>query len=252
MKNTLIVTLFIISFSSSSFAQTGTDSKIKFGLKTGLNISSFTKDVGVFDKTAVVARTFDTRGYEKYFRGSLLLGLTATYPVTSAFALKGELLYTGRGAAYRRKNGSVVIISSQGAEKAYDYYIFKINYVEVPITANLNLSAHSSSSIHFSLYGGIAPAFAADQTITFNSHQTSSSSPIANSTSKNEELKYVRSFNVSSLVGFEISKKERKGFFVDGRLSNTLLPVFKSAASDEGFNLNTSMWTCTLGVGVYL
>jgi hypothetical protein len=227
-------------------------SKLKYGLKTGLSLSSFTKDVGVFAPWTPGVPVSNYGGYEKYFRISSLFGVVAEYPLTSTFSIGTELLYAGRGAAYRKENSDVVTITDQGAEKAYDYYKFKIGYLELPLTANWNLSSNSNGKTAFSLYAGLAPAFAISHGTSYHSYETSSGSPVASSTVKEGELKYVRAFNLSTVAGFKIGGKDEGSVFVDARISNTLLPVFKYATTDEGYNLNTAMWTATLGIGIHL
>ena len=124
MKYVLLLALLNTCISANLDAQTyNATKKIRFGFKTGLTFSSFTKDVGVFTPSAAGSNSGYT-DYKKYIRISSLLGIVTRYQLTPAFALEAELLYAGRGAAYRKENSSVVTITNQGAETAYDYYKF--------------------------------------------------------------------------------------------------------------------------------
>lgn len=252
-KFVLLFSLFITCIISILHAQTNNATKkFRLGLKTGLSLSSFTKDVGVFAPWTPGVPASGYSNYKKYFRISSLLGATVEYPVTPSFVVGAKLLYAGRGAAYREPNHSVVTITDQGTRKTYNYYKFKIDYLEVPLSAKWDLSANSNGITSFSLYGGLAPAFVLSQSTSYHSYSTNSASPIADPTVRNGELKYVRPFNLSTVAGFQIAGKRKGSFFVDGRFSHTLLPVFKYATTDEGYNLNTAMWTATLGLGIYL
>ena len=122
----------------------------------------------------------------------------------------------------------------------------------MPLTAGWNLSANANGKASFSLYGGLAPAFVLSRSTSYHSYSTSSGTPIADPTVQGGELKYVRPFNLSTIAGFQIAGKKKGGFFVDGRFSRTILPVFKYATTDEGYNLSTAMWTATLGLGIYI
>lgn len=252
-KFVLLFSLFITCTLFTLNAQTNySTKKLKFGLKTGLSLSSFTKDVGVFAPWTPDVPVNGYYDYKKYFRISSLIGAVVEYPITPSFVLGAELLYAGRGAAYREPNGSVVTINDQGVKKAYNYYKFKIDYLEVPFTGNWNLSANSNGKTRFSVYAGLDPAFVCSQSTSYHSYSTSSGSFVANPTVQDGELNYVRSFNLSTIAGFQIAGKKQGSLFVDGRFNHTLLPVFKYATTDEGYNLNTAMWTATLAFGIYL
>lgn len=251
MKVKLCLVFFCICMMSKINAQKIVFSKVKFGFKTGLSLSSFTKDVSVFDKTIASNQFSNYSSYEKYFRITSLIGIVAKYPVTPSFSWGAELLYGGRGAAYRQKNKSVTIITSQGATNAYNYYKFNINYLEVPITANYNLSANSDGKMNFWIYGGLVPAIAGDKKTTYLSYTSNDGSPLANSTMVEGKLGGVRPFNISTIAGFEITGKREQGFFVNARISEALLPVFQDNTSMEGYNMKTGMWTFTLGLGLY-
>lgn len=250
-KKIFFFAIFAMSLISRIDAQKHASQKLKIGLKTGLSLSSFTKDVSVFDKNSPAGQYSSYVNYKKYFRIASLLGVVAQYPVTTSFSLGAEVLYSGRGAAYRQENGSVAVITNQGAEKAYNYYKFKIDYVELPLTANCNLSANSNSAINFWIYGGLSPAIAVNQKTSYHSYDNNGSSPVANRTTEDGELKDVRTFNLSTVAGFEIAGKKEGSFFANARISNSLLPVFNQATSPESYNMKTGMWTFTLGIGIY-
>ena len=251
IKYVLFFALLNTCISANLYAQAdNSGKKVRFGLKTGITQSSFTRDVGVFDPSASGGTTSSYTDYKRYIRISSLFGIVTRYQLTPAVNFGAELLYAGRGAAYRKENNSVVIISNQGAGKAYDYYKFRINYLELPLTAIWNLTSNSNGETDFSLYGGIVPALSTDQSTSYHSYQTSSGSQVASSTKKEGELKYVRTFNVSTVAGLQLATRTAGSLFFNAQISNSLLPVFKHATTDEGHNLNTSMWTATIGIGV--
>lgn len=252
MKKLLLLALCSIGLLGQLVAQEKSSSKVKYGFKTGLSLSAFTKDVSVFDKNTPSYSYLNTQTFERYFRIASLAGFVVKYPLSPSFSLGGELVYTGRGMSYRQENGGVAIITSRGAEKAYNYFKFKVNYLELPITANYCFTASTNGATDFSVYGGLAPAIAASQGTSYHSYSSSGNSPIANNTTDEGSLEDVRSFNLSTVAGFELAAKGKSGMFCNARISNALLPVFNQSTSPQGANMKTGMWTVTLGLGIYL
>ncbi len=246
---------FIFSFLSglflatSSLGQSMPVQQIKVGLLTGLNVSKFNRDVEGFGN----ATPKNGLGYDNYFRISGSIGVTFSYRLKKYFEPSVELLYTGRGMAYRRENSSVILIGEKGAEKAYNYYKYNINFIQLPLLANLVVNPTGRNN--FKLYGGLAPELvgASKTRVTGYSSSGFSSSPMspANETSSDTPLEGVRRFNCELLAGFKVddasnhSIKSSIGF----RGGYTLLPVFTGEQSSAG-NLKTQMLSLSFNIGM--
>jgi len=241
---------FIFSFLSglflvtTSLGQSMPIQQIKVGLLTGLNVSKFNRDVEGFGS----AIPKNGLGYDNYFRISGSIGVTFSYRLKRYFEPSVELLYTGRGMAYRRENSSVILIGEKGAEKAYNYYKYNINFIQLPLLANLVVNPTGRNNLK--LYGGLAPELVGASKTRISSYSSSPMSP-AHETSSDTPLEGVRRFNCELHAGFKVddasnhSIKSSIGF----RGGYTLLPVFTGEQSSAG-NLKTQMLSLSFNIGM--
>ncbi|WP_214227750.1 porin family protein [Pedobacter sp. B4-66] len=223
------------------------EKKVRFGIKTGINASIFTRKV----MPTSTAERSDFSNFNSFVRSSINAGLTADGRLTERISLTTELLFNSRGMVYKEKNNSVTIIDEEGEEQqAYNNFNFNIDYVELPIVINYNFKP-SSFRIFLAAYAGLAPGIAVnsktklhyDEGVDGNGREA-----------KNEilPLKNVKHFNNSLLAGVKLGDNSPRkiNFYADFRLSYTLLPVFSRTVSDNGSNLDTRMLTGSVGVGV--
>lgn len=142
MKNlkTLLTIVFLASIGQVAFSQSSTDSsKLKFGLKGGVNFSNLITD-NVDDNNVLT-------GFN--------LGVFARIPITQTFAIQPEVLYTTKGAELQYNNAFVNGTST-----------FKLNYLEVPVLLVINLSEN------FSIHGGPYLAYLIDGKATNDAQGT--------------------------------------------------------------------------------
>lgn len=141
MKNlkTILAFVLLTSVSQVTFAQTADSSKLKFGIKGGVNFSNLYTD-NVEDNNVLT-------GFNA--------GLFARLPITQTFAIQPELLYTTKGAELEYNNAFVNGTST-----------FKLNYLELPVLLVINLSEN------FSIHGGPYLAYLIDGQATNNSQGT--------------------------------------------------------------------------------
>lgn len=249
---TFFVFLFALLLSQPDlFAQKNKRSKIKFGFKGGINLSKFTNDIGPFDKEASVNNNSSLKGYNKSARFTGCIGATIDYPISEELSFGAEFLYNGRGSAYKAKTS---ITSTQNNASQYNYFKFKMEYIEFPLKAEYLINKNINSSPIFIMYGGFAPAFIAARTLTYDYFINQPGTPLYQSTNKNSNLDYVRNFNVSYLCGLQIMKEktDKKNFYIDLRYSKTMLPVFANEEYSDGSNMKTQMWTTSLAIGIIL
>lgn len=153
MKKIILTSFLTLTLLASINAQQTNEKKITFGVKTGINFSSFTNNA-LADRAATFPNTNE---FESFFRISALAGVSATYLVNDKVCLHGELLYNTRGMAYRQENNSIIMIGDNGNEQAYDIFKFNVDYVELPLFVSYSFTTPEKL---FNGYLGVAPAIA--------------------------------------------------------------------------------------------
>ncbi len=238
MKSWMLPFLLLISYLHST-AQNGKD-QFRFGIKAGFNVSSFTKDVGVFEQPDRAYRAF-----ERSSRGSVTAGLTLDLKLSERFTFGTELLFNPRGMGYKSENRDVEYEDGE-EKKTYDYFTYKVDYLELPFTFNYNFNPETSKT-SVSAYGGIAPAFNVYHKTKLKYHDTA-----AGQENQKSDLTNVRTSNYSLIAGVQLAENETFGgtSYVDLRGSYMRLPVFDQRLNDIGSNLNTHLYTFTLAFGL--
>jgi hypothetical protein len=151
--------------------------------------------------------------------------------------------------AYRQENNSVIMIGQNGNEQAYNYFKYKLEYMELPLTVNYNVSPLAQDN-WTSFYIGLAPAVAVSTT-TKLVFPTITAGPGNGRPDQSAEISGVRKFNTSLLGGLQVGGRPSLiGFYGDLRASYTLLPVFDEKVDGNNDNLDTKMLTFTIGLGL--
>ncbi|MBW4891543.1 PorT family protein [Mucilaginibacter sp. HMF5004] len=223
--------------------------RVRIGLKAGLNLSGFTRDVGVFDQHSATYDNSPYVGAQNFIRLTCLFGITVDYPINNKLSFATELLYNGRGGAYQIENPNVYDTDEYGnAITAYDRYNFQIDYVEAPLLLQYKISVGQDNSTYF-LYGGIAPAILVKSRTNYNYYTGDAAD--ASSTTKKGILYNVNGFNISPIAGLKIAWNHDapRMPFLDIRMEYATLPVFNRTESN-GYNLRTGMWTLAIGGGL--
>jgi hypothetical protein len=233
----------------SARAQISFQKIIKIGVKAGVNFSAFTRDVAPFDPHIQgYWDTFDnnsnTNGYA---------GVTLDYNIAERWSVGTELLYSAKGMMYNEENNDVIVYDKEGnEEQAYNLFKFDVDYVELPLTLNFNVLP-SRSSVWLKVYGGIARGAAVYKKTNLTYPKVKGYRPPDDG--GKEELKYVRTFNTTAIGGVKIGgkpvfKKSNFVFYGDVRGAYTLNPVFNRSKADSGGNLDTRMFTLSMGIGM--
>ena len=228
----------------SARAQISFQKVIRVGVKAGITGSVFTRDVEPFDPH--IPGYYDT--FENYARLGGYGGLTLDYDIGPRLSVGAEVLYNARGMAYREENYDVVIIGDDGEEQAYNYFSFNVDYIELPVTLNFNVLPLDSRT-WLKVYGGIARAVAVHKKTKIKYPDVAGYDAPDD---VKEQLQYVRTFNTSVIGGFKVGGKKGKGIlpFGDLRGSYMLSPVFNRDKAASGGNLNTRIFSLSLGLGL--
>lgn len=110
--------------------------RIYYGMEAGFTVSFFDQKNAPFPEPSMV------EAFEKSARTSFELGATADYMVSDLLSFSSGLMYTERGGAYKTKNPDFVYVNQfSGSQQsdAYNYLRYRLAYVELPLSMNINL-----------------------------------------------------------------------------------------------------------------
>ena len=238
MKSRIILFLLVLA-GLQVYGQSG-ESRFKPGAKIGFNVSSFTRDVAIFDQPDEAYSSF-----KNSVRLSFMAGITLDMEMANSFTLGMELLYNSRGMSYSQKNDRVVIETEGGQTKnAYNNYEYQLDYLELPLTVNYNFKPESANK-YVKGYLGIAPAVA----LRKKSVLTYPKSDPEHDKQK-ADLSDVRSFTKSIITGVKLGESYAENeLYIDFRGSYMPDKVFTQRIDDSGKNLDTHMFTFTFSFG---
>lgn len=241
----LCVLVLLVLLSPAASAQKLFEKPVVFGLKMGFNGSFFTEDVAGFEPGSPNHNS----SFERFLRFSPIIGASVDYTLNKHISFGAEILYNTRGMAYRQQNNNVIMIGQHGNETAYNYFKYRIEYIELPITVHFNFLPPVQDN-WLTFYVGIAPAIAVSESVKFDYPQVTMG-PGKEPDDINGTLSGVKAFNASLLSGLQFgSRPSVMGWFVDLRGSYALMPVFDDKIDGNGDNLDTQMLTFSLGFGL--
>ncbi|MDO6492899.1 MULTISPECIES: porin family protein [unclassified Cellulophaga] len=249
MKKIILLSFLITSLSYSQ----SDESKLSFGASLGANISFF--------NTAVSELGYnESLGYSNSVRVSAKLDLSTFYRINDYLRLESGLTYVGKGTEYRRPNRSVIVIDQNGSDTGYDKTRFRLDYIEIPLKANINLKKLFKSKnfeqmpIYFNV--GLSGGFNTKSDIRSNSYIPSSSNGgfVVNVEENFEirEFDFAKPFIVNSIVGFSYVFKEinKNKFTVDLEYSQSLQDVYEEKDIESSYNFKTKNGSISLSVGI--
>ncbi|PST82959.1 hypothetical protein C7T94_10035 [Pedobacter yulinensis] len=221
---------------------------VRFGIKSGVNFSFFTRNVDGFGRRAR-NESYKT-DYNTFFRTSIPASLNLELGLTEQVALDIEAGYSPRGMAYRRPTDLYVYDADGNASRAHDYYTYRLEFAETPVTVKVTLGGMPQEG-RLRAYAGVAPAWLFDYSAKLTFDRVNGQ---AYSGRDFEYMPPVKRFNVSALGGIQwvSSKRTRRepSFLFDFRTSYAWLPVFEETRSSEQENMRTGMITFSLGAGL--
>ena len=220
---------------------------VKLGFKFAINASLFTRAVAPFDGDR--AHQFDN--YMTDYRGSGSGGVTARLDLKKGFSFEAEALYSSRGMAYRESNQRVIIVDDEGNEEfAYNYYNYNIDYIEIPVMLNYKFQQVGKDTF-LSGYLGVAPGTVVSRKTKIR-YEEARNGDRSKGRYEISSLNSVNPFNTSLIAGVQLEGKpvNKISLYGDIRCNYTLMPVFDRDINPEGRNLNTRMFTASIGFGV--
>jgi len=253
MNKPLSFFIFVFLITTNTFAQSTeptTGSKFKAGLVTGINISSFTQAIGEFGY-----RQKDS--YSSYPRIGTLLGMHCRYQISDLIALKTELIFNGRGGAYRTENNDVITFGNNGNDKSYYLKNYRLNYLEIPFLiefGSLKLDKAKQAELRFG--GGLSYGLLTSSSLRYNGF-----SPVGSSSEAFVPVK--EDYTVTS---FNHGKKSISNYLFDltcNYIHNNKIPLFARIRYMASFepvynkdvlyrdNMKTHMNTWSIALGVY-
>lgn len=248
-----LTTLFLLFCLNSLLAQ-----KVKVGLNLGMPISGFKKSVG----------TAERLNYDKRERLGGEIGFVSQIQLNHVISLKPELLYSSRGAAFRKENTEVDFISfsadpNQKEEKVYFRENYKLAYLTVPLLIGFNTvklnSNEDAKKEKFDFNLGVSIAFNTSSKLKTNSFYTvdtyGSNAPIVEvkERSRTKNIDYATPVLYNWIIGanYYFEAKKTVGMAIDFRVIGSLNNVFSESEDEFQNNLNTKMTTFTLSYRVF-
>ncbi|SNQ42454.1 porin family protein [Cellulophaga lytica] len=248
MKKIILLSFLITSLSYSQ----SNKPKLSFGVGLGANISFFNTPVSELGYN-------ESLGYSNSARVSAKLDLSTFYKINDYLRLESGLSYVGKGTEYRRPNSSVIIIDQNGSDSGYDKTRFRLDYIEIPIKANINLKKLFKSKnfeqmpIYFNV--GLSGGFNIMSDIRYNSYIPGSSSGgvLVNVEESFEvqEFDYAKPFIINSMIGFSYVFKEinKNKFTVGLEYSQSLQNVYEEKDIESSYNYKTKNGSIALSFG---
>ncbi|MEO6520215.1 MAG: porin family protein [Mucilaginibacter sp.] len=235
------------AFATHVLAQKFDVQKLHYNINAGFNISWFTNDVGVFNKSYPGYAGSSYSQFDHYFRGSALVNVSLDYPVSPKFGVAAGLAYSGRGGGYKTEVKGITIRDNDNNDvSANNNYNLKIDYMELPLLLQYNLRNPSSDKA-FILYGGIAPAVRVGSAARYVYYPEDVTVTTVDETKvKQYGLNNANVFNLHPILGMQFGpNRDKNDFFIDLRFEYSLLPVFNNSSP----YYNTQMWTGSFGFG---
>ncbi|WP_129715715.1 porin family protein [Pedobacter sp. SYP-B3415] len=224
------------------------ETPVRFGIKSGVNFSFFTRHVDGFGRNA---RTDSYKSdYNTFFRTGIPAALNVEFNFSEQLAFDIEAAYSPRGMAYRQPTDFYVYDQDGNSSRAHDYYTYRLEFFETPITVKVALGGVPEDG-RLRVYAGVAPAWLFDYSAKLTFDRVNGQ---AYSGRDFEYMPPVNRFNVSALGGLQwVSSKRKRGepsFLFDFRTSYAWLPVFQESRNADLENLRTGMITFSLGAGI--
>ncbi len=251
MKKILIISALALLFSNISFGQES--KKFTYGPRLGLNVSFFNTNLHPNSSWL-----HPNSSWENYGRISPFIGAFVNYKFSKVFSIQTELLYTLKGGSSRKPSNSIMTQTQQGYEQAYYYTNYRINYIELPLLAQINLFPNKSG-VHYSVQTGIAPSISMTSTLRANDYTVGSGVGLVQVREKWQVKDFyeARKFNASMIIGMHFGflgessspfGRSSGSFALDIRYTKSLLDTYKTTIFYPTGTQNLTMHTISLGL----
>jgi len=241
--------MVVLAFVTQALAQKFDVQKLHYNINAGFNVSWFTDDVGIFNKSYPGYAGSNYSQFDQYVRISALVNVSVDYPISPSFDLSAGLAYSGRGGSYKNQVKGITIHDPGDNNKEVtddNKYNYKIDYMELPLLLQYNLRNSVGNKV-FMLYGGVAPAVRVGSAARYVYYpEDVTDTNIGDTKVKQYGLNNANVFNLHSIFGIQLgSNRDKNDFFVDLHFEYSTLPVFNNSSP----YYNTQVWTGSLGFG---
>jgi hypothetical protein len=223
--------------------------RLSFGIKAGLTASHFNNSIGPY--------AYKKYGFIPDHRISVEGGIVCRYSLNRCFSLQGEALMNLRGMSYRKEIPGVMSYTSGGATKTYSYNTFCVNYAELPLLVNLNLTRlllKPDARGGLMLSAGIVPSYCFKSSVKYNGLRKGwGSEPDAEYDHSENDFNYANPLLLN--FAFDITANApvfgSSSFFLFARFMQSAGNVYRIDQL-TGQNLRTSMNSVSAGIGFIL
>lgn len=184
--NTLKLPAFLLLFILGTFSA---NAQVKYGFKTGLNFASMKGP----SETDAAGKNLETWTNNTGFH----IGMTFSYKVTDQFGLRGELLYSKRGAKYTFDGSSYRIfkhatgsVLTQGNSR----YLINItnSYIDLPVMA---YGRFGSFEIYGGAYAGVLVQTVGEGSLRYSGKTALGNDAYINPNKSDTELNFNLNYN---------------------------------------------------------
>ena len=236
--------IFFVTLGMFFGLQAQEKNRIYYGMEGGFAISFFDqKNAPFFDPSLVEA-------FDKASRVSFELGATADYLVSDLLSFSSGLMYVERGGAYKTKNPDFVYVNQfSGSQQsdAYNYLRYKLSYIELPLSMNINLFKIlniNKEDERLNIFTGASAMINTGSKLRYNVFEGSSD---PEEKWESDKLDAANSF----VLGFNSGIEWRGGpLTLYAEYSRNLTDLYDT--TEPGFeNFDVKMGTISLGMGVW-
>lgn len=250
MKKVLLLSILVttISYSQSD------GPNLSFGIGIGPNFSFFNTPISELGNN-------ESLGYSSHFRFSGHINFSVFYKLNDYFRLESGLRYIGKGTEYRREDDSVVIFSDNGGvDNGYQKTRFRLDYLELPVKANINLKKvfKSPNSEHMPVYLnlGLSGGINLKSDIRTNSYTPRSSSGgglvEVRESFRTSDFDFTNSFVLNSIVGvnYVFQENSTNKLWASLEYNQSLMDVYDEESIDSTYNYKTKNGSISLAFGI--
>lgn len=215
------------------------------GIKLGANLSKFSSEVGDYSSSNPYY------SWKNCFReGGPVIGGMMNFKLSKIASIQAEMLYNSKGGRSKKESNEVqyettnTYYGTTTTSSAYNYKVYRVNYIEVPLLANIDLT-HGNG---FCLQAGIAPSFAISSKLRENAYILNTNDESAKEKWHVSDFPYANRFNASLILG---AAALSDSWYLDLRYTKTLRDTYSIEKLDDVWNMKATMTTFSFSIGVF-
>lgn len=214
------------------------------GLIIGGTVSSFSEGIGEFGTD---------KEYENFVRFGAVVGLHSRFQVTKLFALRGEVLFNGRGGSFRKEAG-IITIGGDGGKK-YHTKNYRLNYFDIPLMGEIDFMHNTTmEKLHVRLAIGASVGLPVASSLRYNGYAPTGSTagPLVDVDEDYEVTKVGHAtkpvYNAIAELSFDFLNGHDTPLFFRLRYTGAVNDVYdQDKIGDDNFRTKMTTWSLAFG-----